>query len=63
LDFAPRLRDTLSRGFWIEKEMLALRTGRAERAPAASGWECRASEKGRFIARIEILQWSGLRNG
>ena len=29
----------------------------------AGGWECRASEKGRFIARIEMLQWLGLGNG
>ncbi len=33
------------------------------RAPEAGGWECRPSEKGGVIARIEILQWSGLSNG
>ena len=86
MNVAPRLRDTLSRGFlilnWMEAELIAqtrrgveekwesgpatLSLGRLaelRRAPAAGGWEYRASKKGGVIARIEILQWSGLNIG
>jgi hypothetical protein len=31
LNFSPRLRDALTRGFWIEEEMLTQRTRRSLR--------------------------------
>ena len=41
LNFSPRLRDTLTREFWIEKEMLTSRIpgtrSRAQRPPEAGG--------------------------